>query len=157
MNPAQDLLSKRPEQILGKDTKRNISRIVVGAILRRRPSSGPEILILRRVSGDEYGGIEELPSGGVEPGETLGDAILRETLEETGIALTGTGFHQFDFSYASCSGATAQLNFLYDVPVDATVKICTAEHSSYRWIASAELDSSDLSPAVKRGVRTALT
>src|SRR5438552_169389 len=127
MNTAAELLSMRPAQILGRYGKDGASRVTVGAILRRRQATGPEVLVLRRVPHDEYGGIEELPSGGVEPGETLGDAIVRETLEETGIALAGAGFYQFDFVYPSGRGVTVQLNFLFDVPEDSLVKIGAAE------------------------------
>jgi 8-oxo-dGTP diphosphatase len=157
VNPAPGLLSSQPEQILGRYAGERVSRITVGAILRRQSANGPELLILRRVASDEYGGIEELPGGGVEPGETLSDAVVRETLEETGITLTGTGSYEFDFVYRSHRGRTAQLNFLFDAPEDSPVKIGAAEHDSYRWIVRAELDESDLSPAVKHGVRPALT
>jgi 8-oxo-dGTP diphosphatase len=156
MNTAAELLSMRPAQLLGRYSKDGVSRITVGAILRRQQATGPELLILRRAADDEYGGIEELPSGGVEPGETLGDAIFRETLEETGITLTGTPSCHFDFVYPSRRGVTAQLSFLFDVPGDRPVRIGPAEHDSYRWIASGQIDDSDLSPEVKRGVRMAL-
>jgi 8-oxo-dGTP diphosphatase len=153
-----ELLSARPEQILDRYVKNQVSRITVGAILRRRlTAKDPELLILRRVAHDEYGGMEELPSGGVKPGETLGEALLRETLEETGISLTGTGSYQFYFVYPSRRGVTAQLNFLFDVPENSSVKLAAAEHDSYRWIARAQLDDSDLSPEVKRAVRVVLT
>jgi 8-oxo-dGTP diphosphatase len=156
VNPAPELLLKQPEQVLGRYAKAKVSRVTVGAILRRWSVKGPELLILRRIVSDEYGGIEELPSGGVEPGETLGDAIRRETVEETGIALTGTGSYLFDFIYPSRRGVTAQLNFLFDVPEDSLVKIDATEHDSYRWIVSAQLDDSDLSPEIKRELRPAL-
>jgi 8-oxo-dGTP pyrophosphatase MutT (NUDIX family) len=156
MSTAAEPLSMRPAQILGRYGKDGASRVTVGAILRRRLAAGPELLILRRAADDEYGGIEELPSGAVEPGETLGEAVLRETLEETGIRLRGPGSYQFHFVYPSRRGVTVQLNFLFDVPADSPVRIGAAEHDAYRWITSGQIDGSDLSPEVKRGVRTAL-
>jgi 8-oxo-dGTP diphosphatase len=156
MYAASELLRRRPEQVLGTYAKHNVSRIVVGAVLRRRSERNAEILILRRVAGDEYGGIEELPSGGPEPGETLGLAVIRETFEETGIAVKGAGAFLFDNIYPSCRGITAQLNFLFDVPVDSRVQVEPAEHDSYRWLTLSRLSGSDLTPEVKRGVSASL-
>ncbi|NED53759.1 NUDIX domain-containing protein, partial [Micromonospora aurantiaca] len=48
---------------------------------------GGRVLILRRSVDDPFmAGIEELPSGGVEPGEDLIAALGRELAEEIGWA-----------------------------------------------------------------------
>jgi len=53
---------------------------VVAAVVRR----GPEILIARRRSDAERGGLWEFPGGKVEPGEAEPDALRREIREELG-------------------------------------------------------------------------
>jgi 8-oxo-dGTP diphosphatase len=122
-------------------------RFVVGAVMVR--TKPVRVLVLRRVGGDEYGGIEELPSGAVEGSETLGQALQREVLEETGIRVRTVGRFLFDFVYPSRSGTTAQLNFLVPVPDGATVCVDSREHVSYRWLASGSVAHSDLTGNVK--------
>lgn len=53
--------------------------------------AGTEILLVCR--GREPGrGLWSVPGGRVEPGERLADAVVREVREETGIAVSVTGF-----------------------------------------------------------------
>jgi 8-oxo-dGTP pyrophosphatase MutT (NUDIX family) len=62
-----------------------IQQLVVGAVIRH----GSDVLLLKRPADDFMGGIWELPSGKVEPDETLGQAVAREVLEEAGLTVTG--------------------------------------------------------------------
>jgi hypothetical protein len=56
-----------------------IDQLVVGAIVPRLNKSCVEILVLDRVCDDYMGGIEEFPSGKVESGESLTDALKRDS------------------------------------------------------------------------------
>lgn len=151
--PSGDLLA-----VLGQDLLRGryggvqVSRIAVGGVLRRRIDEGFAILLLTRVTDDEYGGLEELPSGAVEPGETLGDALAREVREETGLSIRAAGRFLFDFTYPSRRGGTVQLNFLVEVTAGQPVRIDPAEHETFRWLPLAALADSGLSPDVRRGL-----
>jgi len=137
----------RPDQVLADYSNRGVVRFVVGAVMVRiRPV---RVLVLRRVGGDEYGGIEELPSGAVEGAETFGQALHREVLEETGIRVRTVGRFLFDFVYPSRSGTTAQLNFLVPVPDGTVVRLDSREHVSYRWLTSDSVPHSDLTGNVK--------
>jgi 8-oxo-dGTP pyrophosphatase MutT (NUDIX family) len=59
------------------------------SIVLREPPSGPEVLFIRRAEreGDLWSGHVAFPGGGVEPGEGIVDAAVRETEEEVGIDL----------------------------------------------------------------------
>ena len=48
-------------------------------------SVGDRVLLLRRRDGRYLGGQWDIPGGSVEPGETSGDAAVRECAEETGL------------------------------------------------------------------------
>ena len=152
-----DLLARLPREIIRSYAKDSVTRITVGAVLQRQLTAETEILILRRVATDEYGGIEELPSGEVESGETLGEAIAREVFEETGVIVKEIGAFLFDFIYLSHRGVTAQLNFLVDTSANPLVRVDRREHDSFRWLSFSSLTGSALSPQVARGVSLALS
>lgn len=120
------------EKKLIQDTYReNISRIVVGAIIIKKPA---KILILRRNVSDFLGGIDELPSGEVEKGESLITALKREILEETGLVIKEVLEYLGYFDYVSRSGKpTRQFNFAVTV-LENKVKINPEEHQTYKWI-----------------------
>lgn len=60
----------------------DIEKLVVGAIV----ICSNRVLLLMRAEGEFMGGLVELPSGGVEAGESLEQALLRELEEETALA-----------------------------------------------------------------------
>lgn len=88
------------------------------------------------------GGIEEFPSGKVESGESLTDALKRELLEETALSLHSVLDYMFSFDYFSSSGTRSrQFNFLVDVAKSA-IKVDESEHQGYRWINRDDLSRS---------------
>ena len=111
-----------------------IDRFVVGVIV---PCDG-KILILQRPADDFMPGIYELPSGKVEPGETLSDAIARELLEETGLHVGSVVSHVGDFDYVSGSlKRTRQLNF--EVRVREVREVIHPDHVAAAWVKEADL------------------
>lgn len=90
------------------------------------------VLLLRRPADDFMGGIYELPSGKVDPGEDLHTALVREVREETGLDITAVTAYLGSFDYLSGSGKTSrQLTFAVDVA--ATAPVVLTEHDEYRW------------------------
>ena len=105
-----------------------IQQSVVGAVVR----SQDEVLLLRRPSDDFMGGIWELPSGKVEPGEALDAALHREVKEESGLDVSVIRDYLGHFDYTSGSGkASRQFNFAVDVTVTKPIEL--QEHDVYQW------------------------
>lgn len=62
---------------------------------------------------EECDGTYYLPAGGVEPGENLMAAAVRETAEEAGIAIGLSGIVGFDHSWWEGPPAHARLRFVF--------------------------------------------
>lgn len=95
-------------------------------------NSEGKVLLLKQTYSDKRWG---LPGGGVEPGETIHQAIIRECKEELGIdiivkAFTGLYYHK---SFNSQVGI-----FNCELPKEAAIKL-SSEHSEYKWEDTAEL------------------
>ncbi|MGW4848517.1 NUDIX hydrolase [Nocardia brasiliensis] len=110
-----------------------VQQLVVGAVV----AHDGKILLLQRPANDFMGGIWELPSGKVDPGEALDDALVREVKEETGLDVTNIRKYLGEFDYQSGSGKKSrQFNFTVDVidpePVELT------EHDAYTWTSLVE-------------------
>ncbi|MFC9963965.1 NUDIX hydrolase [Nocardia ignorata] len=105
-----------------------VRRLVVGAVVVRHD----RVLILRRRRSDFLSGRWELPSGVVEHGESLDDALAREVAEETGLEVTGVTDYLGDFDYLSGNGArTRQFTFVVDVATTGPVQL--TEHDAHLW------------------------
>ncbi|MFF4226556.1 NUDIX hydrolase [Streptomyces abikoensis] len=85
-----------------------IEKSVVGAVT----TDPDDKVLLHRPADDYLGGLWELPSGGVKPGESLIGALRREVAEETGLTVAEAGGYLGHFDYRSGSGRrTRQFNF----------------------------------------------
>lgn len=116
------------EQLTTDATRDDVQQLVVGAVLL----SGDKILLLQRPADDFMGGIWELPSGKVESGETLDQALIREVKEETGLDVTRIARYLGEFDYQSGSGKKSrQFNFAVDVAAAEPVEL--QEHDAYAW------------------------
>lgn len=123
-------------------------RLVVGVIVPH----GDRILVLQRQADDFMPGIYELPSGAVEPGESLSAAVSRELREETGLVATAIVGYVGHFDYLSGAGApTRQLNFV--VQVVEIKAVAHPEHAAAAWVGSAELDDLPISDASRQVMR----
>ena len=65
-------------------------KIVVGVVAAVTDSRGRALFVAQQKG--PYAGHWLLPGGGVEPGESAGDAIIREIQEETGFVMARVGF-----------------------------------------------------------------
>ena len=124
---------------------------VVAAVIRR----GNKIFATQRGYG-EYKDGWEFPGGKVEPGETPGDALVREIREELDADITVgdkivTVNQDYTDFYLSMDCFWASLN--------AGEQLKLLEHEAARWLTCDELDSVEWLPAdvkVVEAIRKAL-
>ena len=128
-----------------------IDRLVVGAAILRKG----KVLLLRRRADDFMPGIYELPSGVVEAGETLQQALAREVAEETGLEMVEIEDYIGCFDYSSASGrVTRQFNFL--ARVDGLTPLALREHDHYVWVGPEDLTKLPVTPETGQVVQAAL-
>ena len=119
-----DLINK----ITAKAKKDGIQKFVVGAVILNKEG---KFLLLNRPADDFMGGINELPSGKLEEGEGLLDALKREVKEETNLDVEKVIKYIDSFDYISGSGKKVrQFNFLINVK-DGEIKL--TEHDGFVW------------------------
>jgi 8-oxo-dGTP diphosphatase len=123
-----------------------ITSLVAAAVV----TDADRVLLVRRNADDYMGGLWEIPSGKVEPGETIVDAARRETQEETGLIVSSVDRYLGHFDYENSRGTTTR-QFNFAVTVAETGPVILTEHDMHQWAALA----GDL-PGVTDGVRKIL-
>lgn len=119
----------------------------VGAVIVGGATEEPKVLLIRRAQ-EPLKGQWSLPGGAVELGETLEDAIRREVLEETGLAVEVVDVVKaFDRIVRDADGRVrfhyVLVDFLCRVAggVDCeSVVACATDALEARWAGPAELD-----------------
>ncbi|MGH3242001.1 MAG: NUDIX domain-containing protein [Spirillospora sp.] len=128
-----------------------VQRLVVGAVVH----TGGRVLILWRSGDDAFlPGIEELPSGAVEPGEDLLTALSRELAEEigwTGPLALDPGFVAH-FDYTSGSGRKTR-QYAFGLARHRQPIALSDEHTGYRWLAPADVAESGVTAETARTIR----
>ena len=96
-------------------------------------SRNNKILLVRRAAADYLGGQYELPGGGVDEGENISDAAIREVKEETGLNVTSVlaVFDGFDYK-TDRKPYVRQINFLVEVEAGDIV-LNPDEHDEFQW------------------------
>ena len=98
------------------------------------------VLLLRRAPGEILQGFFDLPSGRVERGETVQQALSREVAEETGLQVKAVDSYVNCFDYMlPDEGLVRQLNFIVSVSVPYSITLSN-EHDTYVWFSRAEID-----------------
>ena len=131
------------DQLAAEARENGVRQLVVGAVI----ASGGAILLLRRPADDFMGGIYELPSGKVEPGEVLDEALVREVKEESGLDVEDVTNYLGSFDYTSGSGRKTR-QFTFAVTVTSTERVVLQEHDEYRW--TPIVDEPPVTDAVKQ-------
>lgn len=115
-------------QLTNQAKKDGMESFVVGGTIIKND----KILFLRRAPHETIPGIWELPSGGVETGETLEEALCREIKEETNLIVTKILKYLDCFDYTTQKGIRRQFNFLVEVE-SFEIKTNPEEHDAFGW------------------------
>ncbi len=112
--------------------------VCVGALVCR----GDHILLVQRANPPQMGRWS-LPGGRVEPGETLVDAVVREVMEETGVAIEVDRFLEA-VERISDTHHFVILDYVAH-PVDAAAEpVAATDAAAARWVGREELRTLDL-------------
>ena len=124
-----------------------IGKIVVGAVIT---NDNDEILLMKRKEDDFMGGIFEIPGGNAEDGEGIYEVLEREIKEETNFDLRRVISYINYFDYLSGSGKKSrQFNFKVEVTGGP---IILTEHDTYGWVNLDEIETQNVSDAVKESL-----
>ncbi|MEU5875615.1 NUDIX domain-containing protein [Glycomyces sp. NPDC047369] len=117
------------DKLTAQAAEDGIIKLVVGAVIT---DTEGRVLLLKRPADDFMGGLWELPSGKVDPGERLDTSLTREVNEETGLDLTEITTYLGHFEYTSSSGKlTRQFNFT--ISTSTIEPITLTEHEDHQW------------------------
>jgi len=124
-----------PEKLkiaLVKAREDQIEKLVTGSIIMRNDM----FLLVKRVADDDmFGGLWEIPSGGVDAGETFVEGLVREQKEETGTDVLEVVEYVNSLDYLSGSGKKArQLNCIVRVDIHQPITLEPEEHNQYTWV-----------------------
>lgn len=109
-----------------------IQKYVVGAVIFNHEQ---EILFLKRNADEFMPNLVELPSGGVNTEESLIDALIRETKEETNLDIVAVVCFVDTFDYISGSDKkTRQFNFIVNVNNENEIMVNPEEHQEFYWL-----------------------
>ena len=126
-------------------------------VFRIGPSAGVEILLIRRAAHRIFPGLWQCVTGGIEPGERVPAAALREVREETGLSGTDIeAFYDLDqvapFYDEGSDGVVVSAIFAVRVRPDAK-PVVSWEHDGLRWAPAAEVPAAVVWPSYAESVR----
>jgi 8-oxo-dGTP pyrophosphatase MutT (NUDIX family) len=120
-------------------------------------TGGVEILLLRRAAHRIFPGLWQCVTGGVEPGERIPMAALREVEEETGFGVAAIeAFYDLDqvapFFDEGADAVVVSAIFAVRVRADAVARP-SHEHDAMRWVPADEAPSLAIWPSYAESVR----
>ncbi|MBI2583448.1 MAG: NUDIX domain-containing protein [Candidatus Aenigmarchaeota archaeon] len=113
-----------------------------------------KLLVVKRVASEIMRPNDwEIPGGKNEEGESDGEALRREFIEETQIKVNvKERYHTFHYDY---KGEPAEENDYFVASDSYDVKIGPQEHSEFRWVTKDEARALKMSAEMKKSVMKA--
>jgi ADP-ribose pyrophosphatase YjhB (NUDIX family) len=112
-----------------------IDRLVVRAVIER---NGKLLYVKRSQSTNSRPGMYEFPGGRIEANETLGQALCREVLEETGLVVNQVIDCLGNCDYIGSQGEQVREFTFYALCNPGTPKV-SDEHESFAWFTLPEM------------------
>lgn len=105
-----------------------------------------QFLLLQRQKGKSEGGKWGVPGGKVEEGETLLEAVIRETKEETDIEISEQAIHTLSTFYIEYDGTEHFVFHTFRAKINSQsgVKIRFSEHKDFTWVSPEDALKRDL-------------
>ncbi|NKY48389.1 NUDIX hydrolase [Nocardia cerradoensis] len=133
----------------------NSIKVAVSAVVQ---DSAGRILMIHRTDNDKY----SIPGGGLEIGESVADAVVREVKEETGIDVEVTKlvgvFSNPRHVIAFDDGEVRQEFSICFLAAPRGGQLRTsAESKEVKWVAPADLSELDIHPSVLLRIRRGLS
>jgi ADP-ribose pyrophosphatase YjhB (NUDIX family) len=113
-----------------------------------------ELLLIRRTDNDNWA----LPGGAMDCGETIAQAAVRETQEETGIDCEITGLvgiytnPRHVILYTSNGEVRQECSFVFTARVTGGRPTPSSESSEVRWVAAQDIDDYAMHPSMRQRV-----
>jgi 8-oxo-dGTP diphosphatase len=105
-----------------------------------------KVFIARRLPGGDLGEKWEFPGGKVEPGESDGEALIREYQEEFGVPVEiGVPLGTVSFEHRGCTHTLNAYRVSFSCR-DFTLK----EHTEWRWADLGELETLDFADSDRK-------
>lgn len=148
-----DVLAGIERELRQQASSEGINHFVVGVAVFR----DGKLLVVRRVADDWHGGKYELPGGGVEPGETFAECVVRELFEETGLRIRRITDVLGGFDYATRTKSKVRKYSFVVETEPGDVLLAHDEHDEFQWIDADSLDNLPMAEDMRAAVFALVT
>jgi 8-oxo-dGTP diphosphatase len=120
------------------------SRVIVSGLVRR---DDDYLFIRQEKAGGAYPGTLHIPGGGLEPGETPDEGVVREVREEVGIEVSSVAIADFDWDVVPYKGTPTLLVFLrFTAEYASGTPAASSDAAEIVWVPKGDLGAQPHNP-----------